>query len=99
MGELAYNNMPTNMTASEVRQPEVLIELGRLTDGCIALQKLAEALEDRLKGVLATRAETAGNPASPEPVRVPLAAAFHDRVINLDSIAAQLSSILNRLEI
>jgi hypothetical protein len=67
---------------------------------CEALDKLTVELEERLKGVLAQKAEQgSSNPSAPEPVRVPLAQSFHDRVVNLDYIAARLSSVINRLEI
>ena|SRR5712675_2124222 len=94
------NYVPTNVTASgPTREPEVLAELTKLTDQCQSLNKLTAELEDRLKGVLSIRSSEANGPSAPEPVRVPLAAAFHDRVVALDNVLGQLSSLINRLEI
>jgi len=96
---LAYANM-TATQANAVREPEVLAELTRLTNGCEALVKLTSELEERLKDILAIKPEMdSKNPLAPEPLRVPLAQAFHDRVVSLDNIAARLSSVINRLEI
>src|SRR5258707_1099532 len=82
------------------RQPEVLAELMKLTDQCGSLNKLVVELEERLKGVLTiTQNSEAKPPSTPEPIRVPLAAAFHDRVVSLDNVMGQLSSVINRLEI
>jgi len=100
MPEVAYNNYANQTQTESIHQPEVLAELTRLTNCCEALNKLTTELEERLKGVLSLGAEqNVGNQSAPEPVRVPLASAFHDRVVSLDSISARLSSIINRLEV
>jgi len=99
---VAYNNYGTATAQREAvaqREPEVLAELTRLMNCCEGLDKLTAELEDRLKGVLSTKEDSMKNPSAPEPVRVPLASAFHDRVVSLDGVAARLSSIINRLEI
>lgn len=93
-------NYAQNQTASVGREPEVLAELSKLTNQCLSLDKLVVEMEERLKGVLATRQDSEAKPPStPEPVRVPLAAALHDRVASLDNVMGQLSSIINRLEV
>lgn len=92
-------NYAQNQTANVVREPEVLAELTKLGNQCESFDKLVVELEERLKGILATRQSETDSPSSPEPVRVPLAAAFHDRVASLDGIMLRLSSIINRLEV
>jgi hypothetical protein len=81
------------------REPEVLGELTRLMNCCESLDKLTAELEERLKGVLSPKDDSQKNPGVAVMVRVPLAQAFHDRVVSLDSIAGRLSSVINRLEI
>ena len=94
---LAYSNQSAVQIA---REPEVLAELTKLGNSCEALDKLTSELEVRLKGVLSLRQEENGGASSaPEPVRVPLAQSFHDRIISLDAICARLSSIINGLEV
>lgn len=92
---VAYANQ-----ASPVHQPEVSGEMERLGNQCETLDKQLSELETRLMTVLAQRAESNGDSAkNPEPVRVPLAQAIHDRVYHLSVLSDKVQSIINRIEV
>jgi hypothetical protein len=98
-------NYPTNnmaATAAQLpdRQPEVSSEMDRLRIQCERLDGGLEELEKRLMTVLAQRAENGiGEVGQPEPVRVPLAQAIHDRGNHLILLNDRLQSIINRIEV
>lgn len=82
------------------RQPEVSSEMERLTTQCKMIDEQLAQLEQKLNTVLAQRADKGAEVTSaPEPVRVPLAQAIHDRVHHLSLLSDQLTSIINRVEV
>jgi hypothetical protein len=92
-----YDNPPA--TAAQ-RQPEVSCEMERLTTQCETLDKQFSELETKLMTVLAQRGEgNVSDQKNPEPVRVPLAQAIHDRVAHLSQLSDRLQSIINRIEV
>jgi hypothetical protein len=95
MPEVGYANQPTT-----ARQPEVSSEMERLASISEQLDKGVQELEQKLNTVLAQRAETGQNSAgNPEPVRVPLAQAIHERAQHLATVSERIQSIINRLEV
>lgn len=94
--------MPTYMPETQLpaRQPEVSSEMNRLSEQCELLDKGLSDLEGRLMTVIAQRAEGgASDVGQPEPVRVPLAQAIHDKGSHLMLLNDRLQSIINRVEV
>lgn len=87
-------------TATDVKIGEVEQELSALVEERKILDERLQLLEKRIGSVLAQRPESGQNTTStPEPVRVPLAQSIHEQVFNLAQMNAQLTSILNRIEL
>ena len=89
-----------NQAVATARQPEVSCEMERLVSQCETIDKQFSDLEMKLVTVLAQRSEPATDGAKvPEPVRVPLAQAIHDRVAHPSQLSDRLQSIINRIEV
>lgn len=99
-----YNTNATvtsNFTATEVTKlPEVPSEVEQLGHQLEQLDKTVERLAERLIPVLANRAgDAVGGPSAPEPVRVPLAEALHQRYLTVVSITSRVQNLVDRVEL
>lgn len=91
---------PSASTGAAQRDPQVAAEMDRLASTCEKLEAHLNSLEARLTQVLTPKPQTAEtNQAVPEPVRVPLAQAIHDRVKHLSQLSEQLQSLIGRIEV
>lgn len=99
MNHLNANTIQTG-NAAPVRLPEVESEIERIAIAIDSTARLVEELELRFTKVLAQRNTTGQTEtSSPEPIRVPLAETLHTKALNIETIASQLRSILERVEL
>lgn len=95
-----YSSNSVPMVGQDVKEGEISLELAGLISQCARLTEEIGALESRLEPVLARRPDPSEKvPTGPEAVRVPLADALHERVIELAGLGDRLQSIRNRVEL
>ncbi|MDD4890922.1 MAG: hypothetical protein PHU85_13455 [Phycisphaerae bacterium] len=86
-------------SGSAVRELEIPSQIGQYEHAAAALEERIVALHERLKTVLRTPEPVPPEAASKEPPLCDLASWIRGRRINVESVTAQITDILARLEL